>query len=128
MIILAIVGIVAFVVALSWRPSDPDSRSFVPSDRVAPTTSSGAYEAGLAGCPDGTCIASRGENLTGWTVNGRISTQYPPAVTRAEPVCVQPQPERLPAPKPELPPGVTEVPIEINVGGVWIRKEDLYRR
>lgn len=128
MIAIGVICIVLFVVAISWRPSDPDSRSFVPDDKVAPTTSSGAYEAGLAGCPcpDGTCIASRGENLTGWTVNGRISTQYPPAVTRPEPV--QPQPARLPAPKPELPPGVTEVPIEINVGGVWIRKEDLYRR
>lgn len=126
MIAIGVICIILFVVAISWRPSDPDSRPFVPTDRVAPATSSGSYEAGLAGCPDGQCIASRGENLTGWTVDRRISQAYPPAVTRPEPV--QPQPARLPAPKPELPPGVTEVPTEVFVRGEWIRVDDLYRR
>lgn len=70
-----------FIFLLGGRRSDPASRSFVPDDKVAPTTSSGAYEAGLAGCPDGTCIASRQSQLTGWTVDRHISQAYPDKAT-----------------------------------------------
>lgn len=75
-----------FIFLLGGRRSDHGSRSFVPDDRVAPTTSSGSYEAGLAGCPDGTCIASRQSQLTGWTVDRHISQAYPDRLTG------QPQP------------------------------------